>query len=298
MDFEQAVEEYALYLVVEIGLAKSTAAGYRGDLMGFVRYMSQKNIDGWDSVDLSLMTTYLHDLRSKGVKPVTISRKLSALRGFFHYLRKEKRMASDPAAFMDNPKKAEILPKALSNEDVERILDSMDPPGSLADIRDMAILELLYAGGLRASELLSLQLRDLDLDLGYLRCIGKGNKERIVPIGGKAITAIRNYLTSCRPVAAADPGERAVFLNRRGKPLSRQWLWGMVRDRAGRAGIQAQVSPHTFRHSFATSLLIGGADLRSVQELLGHSDVSTTQVYTHLTDQRLREAYKKSHPRA
>jgi len=297
MDLTRNIEEYIQYLIVEIGLAKSTASGYRGDLMDFVHYLDDKKINEWSSVDLSLMTVYIHNLRAKDIKPVTVSRKLSALRGLFKYLRKEKLTETDPVSFLDNPKKTETLPKALSNEDVERILNGMDPPKDLTDVRDLAMLELLYASGLRVSELMNLRLRDVDLELGYLRCIGKGNKERIVPIGGKAILAVRNYLSAYRPAVVVDPAERALFLSRRGKRLSRQWFWGMIRERAEKAGIQSPVSPHTFRHSFATNMLIGGADLRSVQELLGHADVSTTQVYTHLSDQRLREAYKKSHPR-
>ena len=297
-DWEQAIEDYTQYLVVEAGLAKGTAKGYRGDLMDFAHYLEEKKVGGWQAVDLSILTAYLHTLNGRGIKPVTLSRKLSSLRGFYQYLRKEKLAESDPVAFLDNPKINGALPKALSDEEVTRILDSMNPPKDMLDIRDLAMLELLYASGLRVSELTGLQLRDLDLDLGYLRCVGKGNKERIVPVGNQAITAVKNYLTAVRPGFAVNTADRSLFLSRRGKSLSRQWFWSMIRQRAEKAGLASAVSPHTFRHSFATNLLIGGADLRSVQELLGHADVSTTQVYTHLTDQRLREAYKKYHPRA
>jgi integrase/recombinase XerD len=160
------------------------------------------------------------------------------------------------------------------------------------------MLELLYAGGLRVSELMRLSLRDVDCESGYLRCVGKGNKERIVPIGDKAREAVKNYLAVARPGLVKSPNERALFLSQRGKGMSRQWFWRMIRARARQAGITVHISPHTFRHSFATNMQTGGADIRSVQELLGHSDVSTTQVYTHLSDQRLLEAYRKSHPRA
>jgi len=295
---DHTIEEFVQYLLVEVGLAKSTAAGYRGDLTDLALFLDDKGINEWSSVDMSVLTTYIHTLRNRGVKPVTVARKLSAMRRFFQYLRKEKLVDTDPVALLDNPKKADILPKALSNDDIVRILDSMNPSGDPRDMRDLAMLELLYACGLRVSELVGLRLRDVDLDAGYLRCIGKGNKERIVPIGEKAVTAVKNYLTVSRPVLAVNPSERALFLNRRGKALSRQWFWSMIRQRAQKSGLTLSVSPHTFRHSFATNLLIGGADLRSVQELLGHADVSTTQVYTHLSDQRLREAYRKSHPRA
>ena len=292
------IEEYTQYLIVELGLARSTAAGYRGDLLGFLAFLEEKKITQWSAVDGSLLTTYFHILSSKTTKPATIARKLSALRGFFQYLQKEGVAVDDPVLFLDNPKKNETLPKALSNEEVVRILDHLTPPADAKDVRDLAMLELLYASGLRVSELMNLTLRDVDLEGGYLRCIGKGNKERIVPIGEKAVVAVKNYLTAYRQAVAVNPAERILFLSRRGKAMSRQWFWGMIRQRAQQAGIETPVSPHTFRHSFATNLLIGGADLRSVQELLGHADVSTTQVYTHLSDRRLLDAYKKSHPRA
>lgn len=298
MDMEQAVEEFIQYLTVEIGLAESTAKGYRGDLRNLLVFLEQKEIPQWSMVDLPLLTGYFHQLRSKGISPATLSRKLAAIRSFLRYLKKEKWIDADPGIFLDNPRKDIVLPKALSNEEIEVILNTLNPPKDLAAIRDLAVLELLYASGLRISELVNLQLKDIDLDLGYLRCLGKGNKERVVPVGEKAILAVRNYLAAARPQLVTRPSERTLFLNRRGKGLSRQWFWSMIKERARQAGIEKSVSPHTFRHSFATSLLIGGADLRSVQELLGHADVSTTQVYTHLSDQRLKEAYKKSHPRA
>lgn len=298
MDLERVVEDYIQHLIVEIGLAKGTASGYRSDLIGFARFLEGKGAKDWACVDLPLLTTWLHTLAGAELKAITIARKLSSLRGFFKYLQKEKIILSDPLILLDNPKKNETLPKVLSNEDIVRILDRMSPPENPADIRDLAMLELLYASGLRVSELMNLKLGDIDLEIGYLRCVGKGNKERIVPIGDKAVAAVKNYLTSGRPAVAGNPTEPSLFLSRRGKGMSRQWFWTMIKRRAENAGLTTPVSPHTFRHSFATNLLIGGADLRSVQELLGHADVSTTQVYTHLSDQRLREAYKKSHPRA
>lgn len=295
---DKEIEGYCQYLIVELGLAQSTVAGYRGDLRAFLAFAEEKKLQSWADLTLPLLTNYIHELNQRGMKPATLSRKLSSMRGFFQYLMKESRMATDWMAYFDNPKKEETLPKALSNADVERILDHMSPPVDPKDFRDLAMLELLYACGLRVSELVGLSLMDVDLDASYLRCIGKGNKERIIPIGDKAVLSVRNYLTVYRQNVAKDPKERALFLSQRGKALSRQWFWSMIKERAQKAGIEAPVSPHTFRHSFATNLLVGGADLRSVQELMGHADVSTTQVYTHLSDQRLREVYKKSHPRA
>ena len=295
---EQIMEDYIQHLIMEAGLAQGTAAGYRGDLRGFVVFAQNAGITRWQDIGLSVLVSWIHTLKNQGLKSATLSRKLAALRGFFKYLRKEKITNLDPAAVLDNPKKEETLPKVLSHEEIVRILDKMESPANVGDFRDLAMLELLYASGLRVSELVSLKLGDIDLESGYLRCIGKGNKERIVPIGDQAILSVRNYLTAARPSLVKNQGERTLFLNRRGKGISRQWFHSMVKIRAQKAGISAEVSPHTFRHSFATNLLIGGADLRSVQELLGHADVSTTQVYTHLTDQRLWEAYRKNHPRA
>lgn len=295
---ETTIKNFAQYLIVETGLAQSTAAGYCGDLMGFLAFLKGKGVAQWLSVDSSHVTTYVHMLRAKGVKPATISRKLSAFRRFFRYLQKEKIIGADPIAYWDHPQRDELLPKVLSHDDIVRILERLQPPKGQRDVRDLAMLELLYASGLRVSELMRLSLRDVDCESGYLRCIGKGNKERIVPIGDMAREAIKNYLAVSRPAMVHNPAERALFINHRGKAMSRQWFWRMIRERAQQAGITAVVSPHTFRHSFATNLLAGGAGIRSVQELLGHSDVSTTQVYTHLTDQRLLEAYRKSHPRA
>ncbi len=298
MHLEQAIDLYTQYLIVELGYARSSVKGYRGDLAGLLTFVSEKKLNDWSAVDASFISSYLHNQREKGISPMTLSRKLSAIRGFFKFLTKEKLVSVDPMIYIDNPKRSETLPNVLSNEEIEIILNNMIPPKSLTDIRDLAMIELLYACGLRVSELVSLKLIDVNLDEAYLRCIGKGNKERVVPIGDKALDATGKYLNACRPLLVKNTNERCFFLNRRGKALSRQWFWTMIKQRADRAGVKTRVSPHTIRHSFATNLLIGGADLRSVQELLGHADVSTTQVYTHLSDQRLREEYRKRHPRA
>ncbi|MDR1194426.1 MAG: site-specific tyrosine recombinase XerD [Peptococcaceae bacterium] len=294
---ENKIADFAQYLIVEKGLAPGTAKGYQGDVQDLFHYLERKGAAAWNQVDLPLLTGYLHQLRRREISAATLSRKLTALRGFFRYLKRENLIDDDPGLFLDGPRQLSQLPKALTNEEIVRMLDSLTPPKSLVEMRDLAMLELLYACGLRVSELVGLKLRDVDLGLGYLRCIGKGNKERIVPVGQKAVTAVRNYLTAVRPAWVSKPAERTLFISRRGKPLSRQWFWRIMKERARKAGIEKEVSPHTFRHSFATHLLIGGADLRSVQELLGHADVSTTQIYTHLSDQRLKEVYKKNHPR-
>lgn len=283
---------------MERGLSESTGKGYAGDLKGLALFLEEKEVTQWSQTTPDHLSSYIHRLNTEGIKPSTISRKLAAIRMFFRYLKKEKIIKEDPGTFLDTPKAQLLLPKVLSQTEMGKVLDSLEPPKDLADLRDLAIMELLYASGLRVSELTGLELNDVNLDLHYLRCLGKGNKERIVPIGNKAIEALRNYLTAARPLWLKTGREKTVFISRQGKPLSRQWIWRIIKDRAKKAGIEKPVSPHTFRHSFATHLLVGGADLRSVQELLGHADVSTTQVYTHLTDQRLKEIYKKSHPRA
>ena len=295
---EKKIEDFIQYLIVERGLSESTGKGYAGDLKGLALFLEEKEVTQWSQTTPDHLSSYIHRLNTEGIKPSTISRKLAAIRMFFRYLKKEKIIKEDPGTFLDTPKAQLLLPKVLSQTEMGKVLDSLEPPKDLADLRDLAIMELLYASGLRVSELTGLELNDVNLDLHYLRCLGKGNKERIVPIGNKAIEALRNYLTAARPLWLKTGREKTVFISRQGKPLSRQWIWRIIKDRAKKAGIEKPVSPHTFRHSFATHLLVGGADLRSVQELLGHADVSTTQVYTHLTDQRLKEIYKKSHPRA
>lgn len=295
---EKKIEDFVQYLIVERGLSESTGKGYAGDLKGLSLFLEEAGLTSWNQVESDTLSAYIHRLNADGNKPATISRKLAATRMFFRYLKKEKIISEDPGVFLDTPKAQMLLPKVLSQSEMGRVLGSLEQAKDLTDLRDLAIMELLYASGLRVSELTGLELNDVNLELHYLRCLGKGNKERIVPIGSKAIEALRNYLTAVRPLWLKSTRERAVFISKQGKPLSRQWVWRIIKDRARKAGIEKPVSPHTFRHSFATHLLVGGADLRSVQELLGHSDVSTTQVYTHLTDQRLKEVYKKSHPRA
>lgn len=303
---EKMIQAFGQYLTIEKGLSAHTVQGYQSDLLLLLRFLQPSEgfmspadeIKSWQQVDRFHLSAYIHMERTKGAQAATIARKITAFRVFFNYLLKEKEIARDPSIYLDLPKQPLHLPKDLSQQQVAALLDSLDPPANAAGFRDLAMLELLYAAGLRVSELLSIKLGDIDLSLGYVRCLGKGNKERIIPIGGRAIETTRNYLTVARPQWAKDNRERTLFLNQKGKPLSRQWFWQMIKRRARQAGIENHVSPHTIRHCFATHLLTGGADLRSVQELLGHANVATTQIYTHLTDTRLKEAYNKFHPRA
>jgi len=327
---ERYIEEFGKYLTIEKGLAEKTVKSYQSDLLLLLKYLQSQNQRGsvchgevgsvafstekcdyaglpvahtapfsqWSQIDKYHLSAYIYYEKKKGLQPSTIARKIAAIRRFFNYLLKEGLISADPSICLELPKQPFRLPKDLSQAEMAQLLDSLEPPANAVDFRDLAMLELLYAAGLRVSELLSLKISDVDLNLGYVRCIGKGNKERVVPIGGRAIETVKNYLTVARPQWVKNNQERTLFLNQKGRPLTRQWFWQMINKRARKAGINKHISPHTVRHSFATHLLEGGANLRSVQELLGHASVSTTQIYTHLTDTRLLEIYKNTHPRA
>ncbi|ADU51258.1 tyrosine recombinase XerD subunit [Thermaerobacter marianensis DSM 12885] len=290
-----ALAEYLEILRVERGLAARTLEAYRRDLADFAAFAAGRE-RGPEAVTRSLVMAYLHHLRQAGRAHTTVARRLAALRGFFRYLVEEGRLSQDPVEGMTAPRAGRPLPRVMSVAEVERMLEVPQPP-SPAGLRDRAVLELLYATGLRVSELVGLDLDDLLLDHGLLRCRGKGGKERVVPVAPPAVEATRIYLERGRPHLCRRPSQRALFLNHRGGRLSRQWVWHLLRRAARRAGVSRAVSPHTIRHSFATHLLAGGADLRAVQELLGHADISTTQIYTHLTRHHLLEAYLKAHPR-
>ena len=236
-------------------------------------------------------------MRTAGRSPRSVARWLVAVRGFYAWLAREGTIAEDPAVRLEPPKVWKTLPKVLDGSDVERLLEAPDrahPRG----LRDAAMLELLYATGLRASELVGLKLRDLRLDAGYLRCIGKGSKERVVPMGAEAAAALADYFESARPALLGKRTSEAVFVGRAGAPLTRQAFWKSLKAHGRRAGIRASLSPHVVRHSFATHLLENGADLRAVQMLLGHADISTTQIYTHVNRERLKRLYRDFHPRA
>ena len=290
-----ALAEYLEILRVERGLAAHTLEAYRRDLADFAAFAARHGADP-TAVTRSLVMAYLHHLRQAGRARATVARRLAALRGFFGYLVQEGRIARDPVEGMTSPRAGRPLPRVMSVEEVERLLE-LPRPASPAGLRDRAVLELLYAAGLRVSELVGLDLDDLLLDHGLVRCRGKGGKERVVPVAAPAVEAVRVYLERGRPRLCRRPDQRALFLNHRGGRLSRQWVWRLLRRAARQAGVSRAVSPHTLRHSFATHLLAGGADLRAVQELLGHASITTTQIYTHLTRHHLLEAYLRAHPR-
>jgi integrase/recombinase XerD len=286
-----------LHLASERGLAENSLHAYRRDLEDMSRWFAQSGKDLLSATPTEFRL-YLQSQTTAGRSTCTVARRIAAIRVFFRFLSQEPKHAEHAAAVLqqlDRPKPAQPLPKVLSKAQVLRLIAAPDPRSSLY-WRDMGILELLYASGLRASELCDLTTLNLNLDVGCVRVLGKGSKERIVPLGKPAAEVLGNYLTECRPKLQKSPRQE-LFLSRSGKPLERTGLWLIVEKHARRSGLFGQVSPHVLRHCFATHLIGGGADLRVVQELLGHSDISTTQVYTHVDPSRLKGMHKKFHPR-
>jgi integrase/recombinase XerD len=293
--------DFLAYLELERGLSRNTLEAYRSDLQQFGEFLGRRGTDPLDveSSDLAEFVSELADGREdrRPVAPATLQRKIACLRSFYRFLRREQILERDPTADLRPPRSRGRLPKVLSRDEVQRLLDQ--PRGnSPAALRDRALLETMYACGLRASEAINLELSALDIEAGILRARGKGSKERIVPIGSKAIETLRAYLERARPRLVGLREEPRVFLNLRGGGLTRQGLYKIVQRHARAAGLEQKMSPHTLRHTFATHLLAGGCDLRSLQEMLGHADIATTQLYTHLSADRLKDVYFDAHPRA
>jgi integrase/recombinase XerD len=286
------------YLELERGLSRNTLEAYRSDLQQFGEFIERRGLDPLAIAPPELAAFVSERAHGRpAVAPATLQRKVACLRSFYRYLRRERVIDHDPAAELRGPRSRARLPQVLSRDEVARLL--AQPQGSSPSaLRDRALLETMYACGLRASEVIGLELSDLDLAAGVLRARGKGAKERIVPIGTKAVVAVRVYLDRGRPRLVGLREEPMVFVNLRGSALSRQGLYKIVQRHAASAGLAERMSPHTLRHSFATHLLAGGCDLRSLQEMLGHADISTTQIYTHLSPDRLRDVYFDAHPRA
>ncbi len=290
------VAEYLEALRTERGASPHTLSAYRHDLSGFLRFLRRRRATieraGPDQV-----ARYLLTLRQAGLGSRSIARHLSAVRGLYRFLVREGLLPRDPTEHLEAPRPPRRLPRTLSPEEVEHLVES-PPLDGLVGLRDRALLELLYATGMRASECLGLRIEDVNLSAGYVVCTGKGDRQRLVPVGAQALHWVRAYLKRGRPslVSSADPG--TLFVNRGGRRLSRQGLWGIIKKAARRAGVRADVSPHTLRHSFASHLLERGADLRSIQAMLGHADISTTQIYTHLPSSAVRDMYRRYHPRA
>lgn len=291
------VNEFIQYLAVERGLAQNTLESYGRDLRQFQAYLHNGQLDFIKDSSRSTILAYLNNLQTKGRAVSTISRNLAAIKSFYQYLVRERYLEKDPAAHLESPKLEKKLPKILTISEVEELLKQPNtflPTG----LRDKAMLELLYATGIRVSELISLNISDINLDMGYIKCYGKGAKERIVPLGSIAAKCVQEYIGKGRPKLVRTYEEAALFVNHHGNRLTRQGFWKIIKKYAQEATINKEITPHTLRHSFATHLLENGADLRSVQEMLGHADISTTQIYTHVTKNRLKEVYDKAHPRA
>ena len=294
---QQLVEDYLAYLTVERGLAGNTLEAYGRDLRSYVRFLTGHALTDLAETSKETVRAYLEHLYQIGRATSTISRNLAAIKSFYQFLVREGWLSVDPSEHLESPKVEKRLPHVMSLTEVEALLSqpAQDEPCSF---RDKAMLEVLYATGIRVSELVSLDRTDVNLEAGYLRCLGKGSKERIVPLGSVAIRALAVYMQSGRPKLVKLAGETALFVNQHGRRLTRQGFWKIIKRYAKDANIDESITPHTLRHSFATHLLENGADLRSVQEMLGHADISTTQIYTHVTRNRLKEVYQKAHPRA
>ncbi len=296
VDLNGYVDQYVSHLVVEKGLADKTVEAYAGDLTHFLEFLKQHSIESLPLIDTAVILKYVIALRRGGRGPKTRARHLGTLRGFFDYLHYSRTIDNNPAKLVDMPKSGLKLPAVLSVEQVRLLLaqpDGTKPRG----LRDAAMLELIYAAGLRVSELVSLELTRVNSEAGFVRVWGKGGKERIVPIGRKALESIAAYLEHGRPALLKTHISSFLFVARAGKPMTRQGFWKMLRKYALNAGIRQRVTPHGMRHSFASHLLEGGADLRAVQVMLGHVDIATTQIYTHVAQKRLIEIHKKFHPR-
>jgi integrase/recombinase XerD len=294
-------EEYLRYLTLEKGASANTIAAYRTDVNRYLDFLAGANIRNPDQITERHAGRFIGILHDLGLAPRSISRCVSAVKGFHKFLLGDGLASSDPTALMDVPKLPRKLPDVLSQEEVERMLHQPAPvPGEAKPlwIRDRSVLEVLYATGVRVSELVALRQGDVFADEEIIRVFGKGSKERIVPIGKSALAWITRYKQELRPLLAKrGSGRDVLFLNSRGGPLTRMTVWTIVRENGRKAGVRREIHPHTFRHSFATHLLEGGADLRAVQEMLGHSDISTTQIYTHVDREYLKEVHRTFHPR-
>ena len=298
--FESLLLDFLAYLEFERGLARNTLSAYRTDLLQYAGFLAGRGLDVTE-VSAADVADFLAELARGVDRPpasaATLNRKAACLRSFYRHLRRAELVDTDPTSDLRPPRKSRALPKVLGYSEVKQLLESVSG-AEPADLRDRALLEVMYGCGLRASETVGLELGSIDLEHGFLRAYGKGSKERIVPVGREAAAALKRYLRDGRPAIASATDQRAVFLNQRGGPLTRQGLYKVIQGRARSIGLDQKMSPHTLRHSFATHLLSGGCDLRSVQEMLGHADVATTQVYTHLSAEAIKEVYFEAHPRA
>lgn len=291
------LESFLDYISLERGLSINTRKAYADDIGQFLNELTLKGVTSLNQVSRKQVLDHLMEMKSRGMSTNSISRHLVSIKVFFRYLQQEGMLDRNVTDTMDSPRLWKILPDTLSEKEVELLLDAPDMHKPLG-LRDRAILELFYAAGLRVTELATLQLSDLHLDEGYIRCIGKGRKERVIPVGEESIRLLRRYIEEVRPVLCENPLLQNVFVSRRETALCRQRLWQLIKTYTKRAGIMKNVTPHTLRHSFASHLLQNGAPLRVIQEMLGHADIATTQIYTHVNPERLKSIHQKFHPRA
>jgi len=297
MSIDQSIQAFLDHLAIEKGLSRNTIEAYGRDLAQFAEYARQRGITRTQDLKEAVLIGFLEGLREATMSPNTIARKLSAVKVFARFACRDGFLEKDFTANMEGVHSTKKLPHVLTIDETSLLLaqpDVSDPNG----LRDKAMLEVLYATGLRVSELINLRLNDVNLEVGYVRCIGKGSKERIVPLGKVAIEYLTRYLSNSRPGFARIGSSEYLFLTNRGKKMTRVGFWKIIKKYASRAGITQNITPHTLRHSFATHLLQNGADLRSIQEMLGHADIATTEIYTHVSRERLKQVYRQSHPRA
>jgi len=299
---KQAIESFLTYLAVEKGFSQNTVAAYHNDLYQLASFIEDEAAKGslapsWAGFGRQGMLSYLLNLKERNYAATTMARKVAAARSFFNFMMTEGNMKDNPSQNVGSPKVGRALPKPISISQVRRLLEEPTKESKPEAKRDTAILHLLYASGMRVSELVSLNLNDIDIGGGFVRCFGKGHKERLIPIAPRAAQVVDEYVKESRPRLVHSQDELSLFVNARGERLTRQGLWQILKEYAKSAELEG-ITPHTLRHSFATHMLSGGADLRSVQELLGHANISTTQVYTHLTTEHIRRTYEKAHPRA
>lgn len=300
---KEEIQQFITYLSVEKGFSDNTLDAYRNDLTQLAAFIEEeanksKTTPSWIAFDRQGMLNYQLSLKERNYAATTLARKVAAAKSFFKFMLLEGKITENPTDNVASPNVGRLLPKPISISEVRRLLDQPAKSSTPEAKRDRAMLELLYASGMRVSELISLNVSDIDIDGGFIRCFGKGNKERVIPIHDKAARIVDEYIKKARPRLLRRDTEQAMFLNRRGDRLTRQGFWQILKGYARAAELDEEITPHTLRHSFATHMLNGGADLRSVQELLGHANISTTQVYTHLTSEHVRKTYEKSHPRA
>ncbi len=294
---KEFIDEFMNYLSVERGLAKNTLLAYRRDLTKYIDYLSQKGIRAAPEVNREHVSNFMFDLKKHGMSATTICRNLAALKMFHRFLVRENLAKEDPTTLVDTPKLWKRIPSVLTQAEIVSMIAAASGK-KIQQVRDQAILEILYASGLRVSELADLKTTSINYDVGFVRAVGKGSKERIIPLGKKAREALQKYLLRARPQLLKGQTNDVLFLSRLGKKISRQSLWAVIKFYARKANIKKTIKPHTLRHTFATHLLEHGADLRSVQEMLGHADIATTQIYTHVDKERLKSVHKQFHPRS